>query len=160
MRSKIGIAHENVDARRVRPHRGGSAGCGLRTQARDSKADCTCSQSEPANMTKRAINHSTSSAKNIFNASQTLVQRRSFVDGPTKFTAVDSTRCNKINCPSNFSTLYQRLKLSDCAECFAEPQQLLLLTAGDAFQHPYALNSGSTCAASYPARSESSPAAT
>jgi hypothetical protein len=63
MRAKVIEPEKNVDSGRVRPHRGGGLGRSLRTQARDSKADCACSQSEPANTTKRAINHSTSSAK-------------------------------------------------------------------------------------------------
>src|SRR5580704_9218648 len=62
--SKIRVPHKYVDSRRVKPHRGGCAGC-LCTQTCYSKTDCTCSQYEPAYITKRAINHSSSSTQSL-----------------------------------------------------------------------------------------------
>ena len=62
MGSKVRVPHKYIDARRVDPHWGGCAGS-LRTQTSNSKADCTCSQHEPAKIAKRAINHSTSSTQ-------------------------------------------------------------------------------------------------
>src|ERR1700722_15771000 len=61
---KIRVPKKDIDSRRVKPHRGGCAGC-LRTQTCNSKTDCTCSQYEPAYITKRAINHSNSSTQSL-----------------------------------------------------------------------------------------------
>src|SRR3954451_11926073 len=60
--AKVGISREEIEARRVDAHGGGCAGS-LRPHTRDSKADCTSSQYEPAKYTFRAIIHSTSSTQ-------------------------------------------------------------------------------------------------
>src|SRR5438309_1596140 len=48
---EIRISRKHIEPRRVNAHGSGGAG-GLRTQTCYSKADCACSQYEPANTTK------------------------------------------------------------------------------------------------------------